>query len=183
MACKITYLGEEQTTRLAPLRLNLRTLAKAWALSFLNCFVKSANALTYLRTEKAAGGPVYKVFSCQLSGNYANGGAIGVAGETLVFNSAGYTGRPSRRFLPSTVNGSTSALPAQSDFLLSFVPNGYEAQIEVNAANPTANNYVMRIFAAGSGNAAPVELTTGAYAAALTSAPIIIKVRVPLKYA
>lgn len=141
-----------------------------------------ANALTFLRKELPAGGPSKKVFSCQLSGNYAQGGAIGVAGETLAFNSAAYTGRPARRFIPSTVNGSTSALPVQNDFEVFFVPNGYEAQVEQNSVNPTANNFVLRIFAAGSGNAAPVELAGGAYPAALTSAPILIKVRVPLKY-
>lgn len=140
-----------------------------------------ANLLTYLRKELGAGTDPKKVFTCLLSGNYANGGAIGVPGEVLAFNSAAYTGRPARRFLPSTVNGSTSALPKNTDFEV-LVPDGFSAQVEQNAANPTANNFALRVFVAGSGNADPVELATGAYPAGLTAAPIVIKVRVPLKY-
>jgi hypothetical protein len=140
-----------------------------------------ANLLTYLRKQLNVGTSIEKVFTCALSGNYANGGAIGVPGETLAFNLAAYTGRPARRFLPSTQNGSTANLPKNTDFEV-FTPNGYTSQVEQNAANPTANNYALRIFVAGSGNAAPVELASGAYPAALTAAPIVIKVRVPLKY-
>jgi hypothetical protein len=80
------------------------------------------------------------------------------------------------------MNGSTSPMPASlTDFIVQM-PNGYEGQIEQNAVNPTANNYVLRIFAGGSGNAAPVELATGAYPAALTTEVILIKVRVKKRY-
>jgi hypothetical protein len=140
-----------------------------------------ANTLTYIGKDLGAGAQVYKRFKCALSGNYAQGAAIGVPGETLGFNTAAYNGTPARPRIPSTVNGSTAALPKNTDFEV-FVPDGYTAQVEQNAANPTANNYALRIFAAGSGNAAPVELASGAYPAALTAAPILIKVRVPLKY-
>jgi hypothetical protein len=140
-----------------------------------------ANTLTYIGKDLGAGAEVYKRFTCALSGNYAQGGAIGTPGETLAFNSAAYNGKPSRPRIPSVVNGSTSALPKNTDFEV-FVPDGFTAQVEQNAANPTANNYALRIFFAGSGNADPVELGTGAYPAALTAAPILIKVRVPLKY-
>jgi hypothetical protein len=181
MANTLTYVGEQTGPGARPpFRLNFLTLAKAWLLSFLNCFLKCANTLTYLRKDIGAGAPIEKVFTCLLSGNYANGGAIGVPGETLAFNNAAYTGRPARRFLPSTQNGSIANLPKNTDFTV-LTPNGYTAQVEQNAANPTANNFALRIFAAGSGNVAPVELASGAYPAALTAAPIIIKVRIPLK--
>jgi len=141
-----------------------------------------ANALAYLRSDRAVSTFVFKVFTCTLSGNYTNGGAIGVPGETLSFNTATVTGKPSRPRIPNVLNGSTSPLPKNTDFEV-FVPNGYSAQVEQNATSPTAANYALRIFAAGSGNAAPVELASGAYPAALTAAPIVIKVRIPAKYA
>lgn len=140
-----------------------------------------ANALTYLRSDRGVATYVSKVFTCALSANYANGGAIGVPGETLSFNTATVNGKPARPRIPNVLNNSTTPLPKNTDFEV-FTPNGYSAQVEQNAASPTAANYALRIFAAGSGNAAPVELASGAYPAALTAAPIVIKVRIPLKY-
>lgn len=143
-----------------------------------------ASALTYLNKQLGAGAPVSKRFSVQLSGNYTNSGGaanIGTPGETLSFNTATVNGKPARPRIPTTLNGSTKPLPANTDFEI-FLPQGYSGQVEQNATNPTANNYVLRIFAAGSGAAAPVELASGAYPAALTDAPFLVTVRIPLKY-
>jgi hypothetical protein len=140
-----------------------------------------ANALTFLYRRAGAGATIEKAFTCALSGSYSNGGAIGTPGETLSFNTAAVNGKPSRPRIPNVLNGSTTPLPKNTDFTV-VCPNGYSAQVEQNATSPTAANYALRIFAAGSGNAAPVELATGAYAAALTAAPLVIKVRIPLKY-
>lgn len=140
-----------------------------------------ANALAFIGKRLYIGANVVKRFTCTLSGNYAQGLAIGVAGETLAFNSASNTGKRARPRIPN--GGPTGALPANTDVEVTQVPNGYSAQVEQNAVSPTAQNYVLRIFAAGSGNAAPVELGAGAYPAALTGAPLEIEVTMPSKYA
>lgn len=140
-----------------------------------------ANALTFLGKRISIGSRVIKRFTCTLSGNYALGGAIGVAGETLNFNTATNTIKAARPRIPN--GGSTGQLIPNTDIEVSSVPNGYLAQVEQNAVSPTAANYVLRIFASGSGAAAPVELANGAYAAALTGAPLVIEVAVPTKYA
>lgn len=143
-----------------------------------------ANTLTYLNKDKGAGSVIYKNFSCLLSGNYVNSGgatAIGTPGEVLSFNTAVVNGKPVRPRIPSTMNGSTANLPSNTDFIIPEQPQGYTIQIERNATAPTANNYVARIFTAGSGAAAPAELGAGAYPAGLTAAAFVIKCRIPLK--
>lgn len=138
-----------------------------------------ANVLTFLQ-NRILPHECIKRFTCLLSGNYVQGNAIGVAGETLSFNTALNPNKAARAKLP---NGSPSGqLVPNTKAEVSSVPNGYTAQVEQNAVSPTANNYVLRIFAAGSGNAAPVELAAGAYPAALTGAPIVIEMGVPAKY-
>lgn len=139
-----------------------------------------ANLLAYLGKYLQIGTPTIKRFSCTLSGNYANGGAIGTPGETLAFNSATNTGKKSRPKIPN--GGSTGQLVPSTDIYVTECPNGYSAQVEQNAVSPTAANYALRIFAGGSGAAAPVELASGAYPAALTGAPLVIEVLVPTKY-
>jgi len=138
-----------------------------------------ANVLTFIGRKLNMPTTVTKRFSCLLSGNYAQGLAIGVPGETLSFNTAKNPNFAARTKLPSSPGG---VLPATTDFEVVTCPNGYSAQVEKNAVAPTPNNYVLRIFAAGSGNAAPVELGAGAYPAALTGAPIVIEVSMPAKY-
>jgi len=140
-----------------------------------------ANALAFLGKRITIGTPIIKRFTCTLSGNYVLGGAIGVAGETLNFNTATNPGMKSRPRVPN--GGPSGQLVPTTDIEVTQVPNGYTAQVEKNAVNPTAANYVLRIFAAGSGNAAPVELANGAYPAALTGAPLVIEFAVPQKYA
>jgi hypothetical protein len=134
-----------------------------------------ANQLTYLNKKVGVETSIIKRFSCLLSGNYAQGGAIGVPGETLSFNTAGYTGKPNRRFLPGPSPAGTT--PAASDFAVFQLPGGYTAVIEQNSgATPTPNNMVIRIFNNGA------ELAAGAYPAVLTSEPFVIECRVPAKY-
>lgn len=138
-----------------------------------------ANVLTFLNRRLNMPTTVTKRFKCVLSGSYVQGLAIGVPGETLSFNTALNPGLAPRTKLPVSPGGK---LPSNTDIEVAGVPNGYSAQVEQNAVAPTANNYALRIFAAGSGAAAPVELAAGAYPAALTGAPIIIEVNVPAKY-
>lgn len=139
-----------------------------------------ANVLTFIGRKLNMPTTVTKRFSCQLSGSYTQGGGIGIPGEVLSFNTAAYTGRPARIKIPA--GPPAGNLPLNTDFEVVSVPTGYSAQVERNATAPTPNNFVLRIFAAGSGNAAPVELSAGAYPAALTSAPLVIEVLLPAKY-
>lgn len=139
-----------------------------------------ANVLTFLNRRLNMPTTVTKRFKCVLSGSYVNGGAIGVAGEVLSFNTALNPQIASRTKIPA--GPPAARLPANTDIEVANVPNGYLAQVEQNAVLPTPNNFILRIFAAGSGNAAPVELSAGAYPAALTSAPLVIEVNMPAKF-
>ena len=141
-----------------------------------------ANVLTYLRKKKHIGNYVTKVFQCALSGSYAQSAGIGTPGETLAFNSALNPGYAERTKLPGVMNGSTSNLPPNSAIRVQPA-SGFTAQVEQNAANPTPQNYCLRIFASDG-----TELGSGTYvalAAALVAAGfkgLIIEVDVPLKY-
>lgn len=142
-----------------------------------------ANALAFIGKRIGVSNYIVKRFTATLSGSYANGGAIGVAGETITFNKASNTGYRARPKLPS--GGAAGTLLATADFDVT-VQNGYTAQIEQNAAAPNANNYILRIFYGGSGNANPAELANGTYASyGLTGAAavVLIEARVPQKSA
>lgn len=141
-----------------------------------------ANQLTFLGSDRAPGPFFIKRYKCTVSGSYVNGAAIGVPGETLSFNTAINTALRARAKLPTAAAG---RLVPNIDFKVVRNPEGYIAQIEQNATSPTPNNYVMRIFAAGSGAANPVEIASGAYLAALIAdtSGFIIEVRVSQKYA
>lgn len=125
-------------------------------------------------------------FLCTLSAGYTNGGAVGVAGETLNFNGASNPNYFSRPRIPSVMNGSLDALPATADIKVKNSPGGYSAVVERNAVAPTAANFVMRLFGGGSGNANPAELATAAgYLATypgILNEPFIIQVEAPLRY-
>lgn len=140
-----------------------------------------ANVLTFLGSDRAPGPFYIKRYQCVVSGSYVNGGAIGVPGETLSFNTSVNTALRARAKLPANGAG---RLPANADFRVVRNPEGYVGQIERNATSPTPNNFAMRIFAAGSGAANPVEIASGAYLAALIADPtgFIIEVRVAQKY-
>ena|ERR1017187_3339454 len=142
-----------------------------------------ANTLTWISNERGAGNNIiWKRYSAVLSGSYIQGGAIGVKGEVLNFQTALNSGYGSRTKLPGVINGSTSALPTASQF---EVPPlyGFTFQVEQNATSPTTANYILRVF-----DSDGTEASSGTYAsvaAALVAAgaqPIIIKVRVPAKY-
>ena len=138
-----------------------------------------AASLSFLNKDIGAGNNiVWKNFQCTLSGNYTNSGAaanVGTPGETLSFNTALNPKYLSRPRIPN--GGSTGQLLAASDFIVQL-PQGYDGIVEKNATNPTANNYVLRIFTTSA-----TELNAGAYPAALIAEPFLIKVRVPSKYA
>lgn len=191
MSVKLTYVGTEVEKR----KLNLPKLSRFMRFflrPFINCIVLGANTLTWLSNQRAAGeNVIYKIYSVALSGSYVQGGAIGVKGEVLNFQTPlnpGYGARtklPGVIGLPNSTGGTTAntdALPANSAFEVPPV-YGYEFQIEQNAANPTNANYIMRIFSTGG-----TELASGTYASvaadlvAAGAQPIIIKVRVPAKY-
>ena len=144
----------------------------------------AADTLTYVGKRLGIGPKVVKRFTYTLaSGNsYTNGGAVGVAGLTLAFNSAALSGKPARPRIPN--GGASGTLPANTDIVVVNTPNGYIGQVEQNATNPTAANYVLRIFAAGSGAAVPAELASNTYAtyAGLTGSTFEIEVTIPAKY-
>ncbi len=143
-----------------------------------------ANTITYLNSRRAAGDNIIvKRYKVVLTGSYVSGGAIGTPGETLDFTKVLNPGYAARPRIPG---GPAAKLPANTDFHVAVVPGGYAAQVEQNATLPTTANYVLRIFAGGSGAATPAELASGTYASvgpALTASPVIIEVQVPLKYA
>jgi hypothetical protein len=138
-----------------------------------------SNTITYLRSKRAAGGIVTKVFSVTVSGSYTQSSGIGTPGETLAMNSAAVSGKPARPKIPSTLNGSTSSLIANNAIRVSRNPDGYEGLVEQNASSPTAQNYVLRIFT--NGNA---ELGSGTYPANLSgdTTGFIVEFDVSLKY-
>jgi len=140
-----------------------------------------SNMLTFLGKQKGAGSQVVKQYTCALSGSYANGGAIGVAGETLNFATALNPKYAARTKLPGAINGSIANLPANTAFTVPPL-YGFTFAVERNAVSPNTTNYVLRIFASDG-----TELASGTYAsvaAALVAAgaqAIVINVTVPLK--
>src|ERR1700690_160886 len=144
-----------------------------------------SNTLKLIRRKKSAGSSIITyVYQCLLSGSYVNGGAIGTPGETLNFDTATNPNFVSRPKLPRGPSGKT---PAASDVRITRIPGGFDAQIEQNATLPTPANFVLRIFTAGSGNAAPVEMSAGTYASngpalSADTTGLIIEVDVPSKY-
>lgn len=142
-----------------------------------------SNTLTWISNQRAAGdNAIWKIYSVVVSGSYTQGGAIGVKGEVLNFQTPLNPGYGARTKLPGVINGSTAALPANSQF---EVPPlyGFTFQVEQNAVSPNTANYILRIFTSDG-----TELATGTYAAnaaalvAAGAAPIIVKCRVPAKY-
>lgn len=138
-----------------------------------------ANAVTFLRTRRAAGSDFNtKVFSVTVSGSYTQSSGIGTPGETLAMNSASVSGKPARPKLPSTMNGSTANLVPNSAIRVVRGPAGYDALVEQNATSPTAQNYVLRIFASGGS-----ELSSGGYPGAVSgdTTGFIVEFDVPQK--
>jgi hypothetical protein len=121
-------------------------------------------------------------FLITLTGTYPNqSGAIGTPGETVNFNGASNPNKLARPKIPA--GPPAARLPQTSDIKVLNAPAGYDAVVEQNAANPTPANFAMRVFAAGSGNAAPQELGTGAnYPATFANEPWVVHVYAPLKY-
>jgi hypothetical protein len=191
MSVKLTYVGTEVEKR-KPNLPKLPKFMRFFLRPFINSIILGANTLTWISNQRAAGDNIiYKIYSVALSGSYVQGGAIGVKGEVLNFQTPlnpGYGARtklPGVIGLPNSTGGTTAntdALPASSAFEVPPV-YGYEFQIEQNATNPTNANYIMRIFSTGG-----TELASGTYASvaadlvAAGAQPIIIKVRVPAKY-
>ena len=144
-----------------------------------------ANALALVRKRIIKNFVIWE-FTCTLSGSYtASGGVTGTPGETLNFNAATNTYKLARPKIPGLVNGSTSQLPKTGDIEVVSIPGGFTAQVEQNAVSPTPANYALRIFAGGSGAAAPAELTTATYASQaplILAEPIVIQVTAPLKF-
>lgn len=143
-----------------------------------------ANVLTLTnKSLQGVGGPGGKMiftFRCVLSGSYVQGGGIGLPGETLAFNSAANPNKLARPKLPGSPAG---RLPGTNDFEVMNTLGGFTARVEQAAANPTQQNFALRIFQAGSGAAQPAELTAGAYPAALTDPNgFVINVIVPIRY-
>jgi hypothetical protein len=179
MAAEVVYLGTQiEKPRRFDWLLKLR-----WVQWLLGLFALGANTLTWLSNNRAAGDNViWKIYSVVVSGSYTQGGAIGVKGEVLNFSAPLNPGYGARSRLSGVINGSTDALPANSQF---EVPPlyGFTFQVEQNATAPTTANYILRIF-----DSDGTECSTGTYASvaaalvAAGAAPIIIKCRVPAKY-
>lgn len=138
-----------------------------------------ANQLTLNEKPQSISNVATWEFLCQLSGSYVQGAAVGVPGETLNFNAALNPNKLERAKIPAAPAG---RLPAFDDIEVVNTMQGYQAVVERNATLPTPANFVLRIFTAGSGNAAPVELSAGAYPAALTANAIVIIVTAPSRY-
>lgn len=138
-----------------------------------------ANVLTLNEKPVSLSNVAQWEFFCQLSGSYVQGGAQGVPGETLNFNGALNPSKFERAKIPSAPAG---RLPDFDDIEVVNTLQGYQAVVERNATLPTAANFVLRIFTAGSGAAAPVELSAGAYPAGLTAKPVVIVVTSPSRY-
>ena len=120
---------------------------------------------------------VVKRFSCQLAANYTNSGGagnVGTPGETISFNTALNPKFAARPRIPA--GPPAARLPLNTD-IKCYLPQGYDAVVEMNAVAPTPNNYVLRIFTTSA-----TELAAGAYPAALLLEPFLIEVRVPLRY-
>jgi hypothetical protein len=181
MAIEVTYLGTQTEKPRGP---RFSWLLKLWWVQgLLGRLMLAANTLTFVSNNRAAGDNViWKLYSVALSGSYTQGGAIGVKGEVLNFQTPLNPGYGSRSKLPGVINGSNDALPANSQFEVAPV-YGYEFQVEQNAVAPTTANYILRIFTTGG-----TELATGLYSAvaadlvAAGAQPIIVKCRVPAKY-
>lgn len=136
-----------------------------------------SNVLSIIHKKKAAGdNKLTFVFQCKLSGAYVKGGAVGVPGETLSFNTALNPGYISRPKIP---NAPAGRLPANADIRVVRAPDGYDALVEQNATSPTPNNFVMRLFSSGD-----TEIASGNYAAGVTgdTTGFIIEIDVPQKY-
>lgn len=138
-----------------------------------------AAALTAVRKKKGLGSFITLVIQCVLSGNYTNSGGVGNAGtpgETLNFTNITNTLKLARFKLPQAPAGK---LPPNTDIRVTRCPAGYDAQVEQNATNPTAANYVLRIFTTGG-----TELGAGAYPTGLTDVTgLVIEIDIPNKYA
>jgi len=133
-------------------------------------------ALTLLSKKRAVGNKITYQYKGVLSNNYTNSGGVGnvgTPGETVNFDAATNPNLVARPKLP---RGPAAKLPANTDCRV-YLPNGYDGQIEQNANNPTAANYVLRLF-----TTAATELGAGAYPAGLTAEPLVIEVDVPSKY-
>jgi hypothetical protein len=97
-----------------------------------------ALTLTKVRAEDRE---IERQFTFVPSGNYTAGGAIGVAGETLNFETALNPTGLRRHTLGGTFD--------VNDFEVYRCPSGYDAVLEANAVNPGFTNVVLRFFTSG----------------------------------
>jgi hypothetical protein len=115
-------------------------------------------------------GPSVRIFSFVPSGSYVQGGAIGVAGETLNFLTAlNPNGVPHPR--PGNL-----PTPTDKDVFVEKTPGGYTAVIEPNAVNPTISNMVLRVFTSSN-----TEISSAPYPAGLLGQNILIRMETPQK--
>jgi hypothetical protein len=110
-----------------------------------------ALTLTRIRNEERE---IERQFTFVPSGSYAAGGAVGVAGETLNFETALNPNGLRRHTLAGTFD--------VNDFEIYREPAGYAAVLEANAVSPGFTNVVLRFF-----TTAATELSSAAYPAGL----------------
>jgi hypothetical protein len=140
-----------------------------------------ANVITFLG-NRILPREVIKRFSVTFSGNYANGGAVGVPGETLNFNAALNPNKLARPKIPAGPPAARLPLPTSTETPANA--NGYTFQVEPNAVAPTPANFVGRFFAGGSGAANPAELASASYASygITATTTFVVEFAVPAKY-
>lgn len=127
-----------------------------------------AGTLVVKRVDANAGRVTLRQWVFTPSGNYAQGGGAGVAGETLNFN----VGSSAGGIVATNPTGKPRPTPGGKfnidDFCIDRVPAGYGAVLEANAVNPSFANVVLRFF-----TTANTEVANGAYPAALIGDVVI----------
>jgi len=117
------------------------------------------------------------------TGSYtSSGGVEGTAGDTIDFTTVQNPTKIERPRPPGVINGSTANLPKTSDIKVLRTPDGYDGYVEQNAANPTLQNYVFRIFSSGTtevGNVTYASLDGGKFVA--DPIGVIFEVETPFK--
>jgi hypothetical protein len=104
-----------------------------------------------------------RIYNFVPSGAYVQGGAVGVAGETLNFLTAA-----NPNGLPHPAPGALPT-PTDKDVFVEKCPGGYTAVIEQNAVNPTIKNMVLRFFTSSN-----TEISSAAYPAGLLGQNVLI---------
>lgn len=129
-----------------------------------------AGTLSVIKEVGPRPGPSVRIYVFVPSGAYVQGGAVGVAGETLNFLTA-----LNPNGVPHAKPGNLPT-PTDKDVFVEKCPAGYTAVIESNATNPTISNMVLRFFTSSA-----TEINSAAYPAGLLGQNVVIRMETPQK--